>query len=90
MPKPRRPEPGGGISTGICGTALQPGVGDIPGNHYIESTPDSILWGYVPSVHDDPVLRMKSGETVTMELVSHEGIWKIKAATPSPISATRA
>ena len=90
MPKPRRPEPGERHRHRDLLAALQPGVGDIPGNHYIESTPDSILWGYVPSVHDDPVLRMKSGETVTMELVSHEGIWKIKAATPSPISATRA
>ncbi|MGP3916681.1 hypothetical protein ACTWQA_33785 [Nonomuraea sp. 10N515B] len=31
-------------------------------------------WGYVPSVGSRPALRMKSGETVTIDSVSHEGI----------------
>lgn len=61
---------------------LQPDVGDIPGKHFVKSTPDSILWGYVPSVHDEPVLRMKSGETVTMDLVSHEGIMEDQGRDP--------
>ena len=73
---------GASNTPGFGGTVLQPGVGDIPGTHYVESTPDSILWGYVPSVHDEPVMRMKSGETVTMDLVSHEGILEDQGRDP--------
>lgn len=79
------PAAGGGSGNGapgFGGTVLQPDAGDIPGKHYVKSTPDSILWGYVPSVHDEPVLRMKSGETVTMDLVSHEGIMEDQGRDP--------
>ena len=48
-------------------TVLQPGQGDTPGDHYLQSTPDQVLWGYVPNVHATPVMQMQSGQTVTID-----------------------
>ncbi|MEM6105569.1 acetamidase/formamidase family protein [Mycobacterium sp. 050272] len=61
---------------------LQPGEGNIGGNHYLQSTPDQVLWGYVPNVHAKPVLQMKSGETLTVDAVSHEGILEDQGRNP--------
>ncbi|OBG26638.1 acetamidase/formamidase family protein [Mycobacterium sp. 852002-51057_SCH5723018] len=61
---------------------LQPGQGAIRGTHYLQSIPDQVLWGYVPNVHAPPVLRMKSGETITVDAVSHEGILEDQGRNP--------
>ena len=53
---------------------LQPGIGEIPGDHYLRSTPDTVMWGRLPCVTDTAVLEVASGETVTIDTVSHEGI----------------
>ena len=67
---------------GFAGTVLQPDVGDIPGEHYVKSTPDTVLWGFVPSIHERPIARIRSGQTVTMDLVSHEGILEDQGRDP--------
>lgn len=61
---------------------LQPGSGKIMGDHYLPSEPDKVLWGYVPSTQSEPVLRMKSGETVTVDTVSHEGLLEDQGRDP--------
>ncbi|GAA2209659.1 acetamidase/formamidase family protein [Nonomuraea monospora] len=61
---------------------LQPGKGPIHGKHYLRSTADQIRWGYVPSTTSEPVLRMRSGETVTVDSVSHEGILEDQGRDP--------
>lgn len=61
---------------------LQPGEGDPVGDHYLQSTPDEVLWGYVPNVHATPVMRMSSGQTVTIDAVSHEGILEDQGRDP--------
>jgi acetamidase/formamidase len=61
---------------------LQPGVGPIHGQHYLQSLPDQVTWGYVPPLTAPPVLRMKSGETVTVDTVSHEGILEDQGRDP--------
>jgi len=61
---------------------LQPGQGTIEGNHYLQSTPDQVLWGYVPNVHATAVVRMKSAETITVDAVSHEGILEDQGRNP--------
>jgi acetamidase/formamidase len=61
---------------------LQPGVGPIHGKHYLRSLPDQVTWGYVPQLTASPVLRMKSGETVTVDTVSHEGILEDQGRDP--------
>ena len=53
---------------------LQPGTGPIPGDHYLPSTLDTVLWGRLPCEADAAVLRVASGQTVTIDTVSHEGI----------------
>jgi acetamidase/formamidase len=62
---------------------LQPGVGPIDGRHYLRSLPDQVTWGYVPSLTAPPVLRIKSGETVTVDTVSHEGVLEDQGRDPA-------
>jgi acetamidase/formamidase len=61
---------------------LQPGKGPIHGQHYLRSTPDEVRWGYVPALDSTPVLRMRSGETITIDTVSHEGILEDQGRDP--------
>ena len=66
----------------VSGQILQPHQGDIPGDHYLVSTPDEVLWGYVPTVHATPVAHLKSGETITIDALSHEGILEDQGRDP--------
>jgi acetamidase/formamidase len=68
--------------TGSAQQILQPGVGPIHGKHYLRSLPDQVRWGYVPSVGSEPVLRMRSGESITIDTVSHEGILEDQGRDP--------
>ncbi|NYI04122.1 acetamidase/formamidase family protein [Allostreptomyces psammosilenae] len=61
---------------------LQPGSGPIHGQHYLSSLPEQVRWGYVPSVGSDPVLRIRSGQTVTVDSVSHEGLLEDQGRDP--------
>ncbi|WP_298587141.1 acetamidase/formamidase family protein [uncultured Kocuria sp.] len=72
----------GGARPGFRGTVLQPGKGRIPGDHYLPSDVDGVLWGYVPSLDAEPSLRMRSGRTVTIDAVSHEGILEDQGRDP--------
>ena len=81
----------GGLTTGAAtgparagrpAEVLQPGRGPIHGRHYLPSRPDQVRWGYVPAIGSDPVLRMRSGQTVTVDTVSHEGILEDQGRDP--------
>jgi hypothetical protein len=61
---------------------LQPGKGPVHGTHYLPSLPEQVRWGYVPALDSEPVLRMRSGETVTVDSVSHEGILEDQGRDP--------
>ena len=61
---------------------LQPGHGALPGDHYLRSTPDTVLWGRLPCETDAPALRIASGQTVTIDTVSHEGILEDQGKDP--------
>ncbi|MBG6224993.1 hypothetical protein IWX63_001558 [Arthrobacter sp. CAN_A2] len=61
---------------------LQPGRGRIRGDHYLSSTPDEVLWGYVPTVDAAPVMTIRSGRTVTIDTLSHEGILEDQGRDP--------
>lgn len=76
---------GGGTPSGPAGDGgpvLQPGTGTRAGDHYLSSEPDQVLWGYVPTVESQSVLRMTSGQTVTIDTVSHEGILEDQGRNP--------
>ncbi|MEX5296993.1 acetamidase/formamidase family protein [Kocuria sp. CPCC 205268] len=79
---PRGAQHAAGGRTGFRGPVLQPGAGRIPGDHYLPSDVDSVLWGYVPSLDAEPSLRMRSGRTVTIDAVSHEGILEDQGRDP--------
>ena len=61
---------------------LQPGEGDLPGDHYLPSTPDTVTWGRLPCGADAPVLRIAPGESVTIDTVSHEGVLEDQGKDP--------
>src|SRR6201991_5337256 len=63
-------------------TPLQPGSGPIDGDHYLQSTPDTVRWGYVPAIGAAPSLTVASGATVTIDTVSHEGILEDQGRDP--------
>ncbi len=69
-------------STGSSGEILQPNSGTIRGDAYLASTPEDVLWGYVPTVHAAPVLSIRSGQTVTIDALSHEGILEDQGRDP--------
>ena len=53
---------------------LQPGQGPIPGRHLLTTTPRTASWGWLPNAASEPVLTVASGDTVTLDTLSHEGI----------------
>ncbi|WP_285100417.1 acetamidase/formamidase family protein [Promicromonospora sp. MEB111] len=72
----------GGRGSGKFSGILQPGRGRIRGDVYLSSDTDDVLWGYVPSVHADAVARVRSGRTITIDSVSHEGILEDQGRDP--------
>lgn len=61
---------------------LQPREGRIPGDHYLETTPETALWGFLPNRASSPVLNVDSGATVTIDTLSHEGILEDQGRDP--------
>ncbi|MFY1651640.1 acetamidase/formamidase family protein [Solwaraspora sp. WMMB762] len=61
---------------------LQPHQGPIAGAHYLPTTPETCLWGRLPNRSHAPVLRVRSGETVTIDTLSHEGILEDQGRDP--------
>jgi acetamidase/formamidase len=61
---------------------LQPGTGPIRARHYLASTPDCLLWGRLPCAEDSPVLTVDSGDEVTIDTISHEGILDDQGSDP--------
>ncbi|GAA4738623.1 acetamidase/formamidase family protein [Modestobacter marinus] len=74
---------GGGHRTRLPGQVLQPGTGPIDGDVYLPSRPDEVLWGYLPRTTDAPVARMRSGQTITIDTVSHEGLLEDQGRDPA-------
>jgi acetamidase/formamidase len=68
--------------TRLPGQILQPGKGPIDGDVYLPSRPDQVLWGYLPRMTDAPVARVRSGRTITVDTVSHEGLLEDQGRDP--------
>jgi acetamidase/formamidase len=54
--------------------SLQPGEGLVLGQPLLASTPQTVRWGWLPNANPSACLTVASGETVTIDTVSHEGI----------------
>ncbi|MEJ5914558.1 acetamidase/formamidase family protein [Pseudokineococcus sp. 1T1Z-3] len=53
---------------------LQPLAAAPPGELYLPCDPDRALWGRLPTRRTAPVLVVRSGQVVTVDTVSHEGV----------------
>ena len=78
----------GSVATEVPVPILQPGVGPIPGDHYLRATPETVLWGRLPCADDAAVLEIRSGESVTFDTVSHEGILDDQGKDPASYFAS--
>ena len=63
-------------------TALQPNDGDRPGHHYVASSVDNVLWGWLPNADTPPLLDIADGDTVTIDTLSHEGLLEDQGRDP--------
>ena len=61
---------------------LQPGMGSIAPGHYLPATPQTVLWGRLPCAADAAVLSIDSGDTVTIDTLSHEGLLEDQGRDP--------
>jgi acetamidase/formamidase len=73
----------GGGRARLPGQVLQPGTGPIDGDVYLPSRPEEVLWGYLPRTTDAPVARMRSGQTITIDTISHEGLLEDQGRDPA-------
>ncbi|HEY2206729.1 MAG TPA: acetamidase/formamidase family protein [Pseudonocardia sp.] len=62
---------------------LQPGCPPAPATHYLPATVDTVLWGWLPSGRDRPVLEVAPGDLVCVDTVSHEGILADQGRDPT-------
>ncbi|MFT4218251.1 MAG: acetamidase/formamidase family protein [Micropruina sp.] len=69
-------------TVGLRGAVLQRGVGEIPGDHYLSADLDHLHWGRLPCAEDAAVLSVASGETVTVDTLSHEGVLEDQGRDP--------
>ncbi|WP_099302839.1 acetamidase/formamidase family protein [Bacillus sp. Marseille-P3800] len=84
MKKRYRMAIGVGVCTLLATQSVQAKEEDFPlntidgekaeGQHYVPSTLENVRWGELPNRTSSPILKMKSGETVTFDTVSAEGI----------------
>ncbi|MGF7238565.1 MAG: acetamidase/formamidase family protein [Frankia sp.] len=55
-------------------TLLHGGAGPVRGELYLPSRPEEISWGLLPNAATRPVLTIQSGQTVSIDTISHEGL----------------
>lgn len=60
---------------------LQPGRGRIRGT-YVPARADEILWGRLPNRDSAPVAVVSSGDVVTLDTLSHEGVLEDQGRDP--------
>ncbi|NEK58080.1 acetamidase [Geodermatophilus sabuli] len=72
-----------GHRTRLPGEVLQPGRGPIDGDVYLPSRVEEVYWGYLPRTTDAPVARLRSGQTITIDTVSHEGLLEDQGRDPA-------
>jgi acetamidase/formamidase len=63
------------------GEILQPGIGERVGQ-YVPSTRETVMWGYLPNAASRAVGTVRSGDLVTFDGVSHEGMLEDQGRNP--------
>jgi len=65
-----------GVAIGFTCLLLAAGCGSVGGpriDAHVRSTPETVVWGYLPAGRA-PVATVRSGETVRIDTVSHQGL----------------
>lgn len=55
----------------------------------VHSTIENVIWGRLPSQYDSPICRIVSGDVISVETVSHEGIMEDQGRDPLAWFASR-
>jgi acetamidase/formamidase len=63
-------------------TPLHPGTGAIAGSTYLSASPETLRWGRLPTADDRAAAVISSGDVVTFDTVSHEGLLGDQGADP--------
>ncbi|MDO1485121.1 acetamidase [Rhodococcus rhodochrous] len=63
-------------------TVLQPHTGPISGQHYLPASGAALSWGRLPTPDRKPMLTVRSGDTVTVDTISHEGLMEDQGRDP--------
>jgi acetamidase/formamidase len=66
---------------------LQPGQGFIQAAHYLPASIENVLWGRLPCATDTAVLTIDSGDEVTIDTLSHEGVLEDQGRDPAAFFA---
>jgi len=61
---------------------LQPGADPGGADHYLWCTPDTVTWGTLPTPRTTPILTVDSGQTITFDTVSQEGLMEDQGRDP--------
>ena len=64
------------IAVALCCAQLVAGCASVGGPNadaHLRSTPETVVWGYLPAGRA-PVLTVRSGQTVRIDTVSHQGV----------------
>ncbi|MFD1722016.1 acetamidase/formamidase family protein [Amnibacterium endophyticum] len=67
-------------------TAVQPGS---DAEHYLPATPVTVLWGRLPCAADEAVVELASGDVLTVDTLSHEGLLPDQGQDPLAYFAAR-
>jgi acetamidase/formamidase len=70
------------LSVNVEGPVLQPGQGRVDGENYLPSSVETVRWGWLANRDSQPVMRLASGSTVTIDAVSHEGLMEDQGRDP--------
>ncbi|MFC7483268.1 acetamidase/formamidase family protein [Luedemannella flava] len=61
----------------------------MQGDVYLASHPDRVSWGLLPDADAKPALTMRSGQSVTIDTISHEGIMEDQGRDPRAFFGAR-
>ena len=61
---------------------LHTGTGDVLGSTYVTASEETLRWGRLPAAGDEPCAAVASGDIVTFDTVSHEGLLGDQGADP--------
>nr|MDT0662990.1 acetamidase/formamidase family protein [Micromonospora sp. DSM 115978] len=69
-------------------TVLAAGAGEVLGDEYLPCRAAEVFWGRLPCAADAPLLTVRSGASVTIDTLSHEGLLEDQGRDPRKFFGT--